>query len=409
MVFLYNLVIHSYALAIRLATPFSAKARNWIQGRREQVPILKSPEPNLEGCIWFHCASAGEFEARPLIEILQKSSLTRKILITFFSPAGYGFKKGYEGADLILYLPLDTRKNACDFLDRWRPSMAIFVRYEFWYHYLNELSRREIPAYLICASFQPSHWIFRKFPKSIVSAWRKFRIIFVQDVNSKVLLEQAGYHHSKVTGDTRVDRVSQIREAPFGDEVIERFIGDGPLIVFGSTWPSDDRIWIPWIKSQDRYRIIIAPHEITEQTMNRYLSAFGSACTTYSSGLAEDNHKILLLDKMGLLAYLYRYAQWAYVGGGFGKGIHNILEPAVYGIPVLIGPKCHKFQEARYLTSANLAFEVNRLDDIIKLESNILSSDAHLLSIRNGLRSYFEVSKGASEKISEFLIPANKR
>lgn len=364
---LYTAGIYVYAQGVRAASLRNPKARKMIRGHREIFTRLREAlGERPEGVVWVHTASLGEFEqGRPVMEELRRLHPEKRILLTFFSPSGYEVRKDWGGADVVVYLPFDTPRNVARFLDCVRPEMAIFVKYEFWRNYLHALHDRKIPTYLISAVFRPEQAFFKRR-----SAWYRYWLrlysgIFVQDERSRRLLEGVGISNVTVAGDTRFDRVSAIMQGKKEIRSLRRFAerardAGKPVFIAGSSWPADEKVYREWVRDNRLYTII-APHEFDTERLARLKTDF-PASLLLSEADADpakiDRARTLIIDCFGLLSSAYQYADLAYVGGGFGAGLHNINEAAVYGIPVLYGPNNRKFIEARELAAAGGGFEV---------------------------------------------------
>lgn len=397
-----------------MASLFNRKAKLWLAGRRNLFETIADCLPTVIGRsaanvqpIWFHCSSLGEFEqVRPLVEKFKTQNA--KIIITFFSPSGYEIRKNYEGADLVCYLPLDTKTNAKRFLDLINPSQVFFVKYDFWYNYLCELSKRNIPAYLVSANFRDEQ--FKGFYGSYLTKVLKFFTkIFVQNPASQQILSANNIAEVIVSGDLRFDRVSQIASSAKKIQIAEMFKGESKVLVCGSTWPADEVILSNLQSQLSNLKWIIAPHEINESHIHSILSLFQSSIVLrysevskepVSSALPKLNEaNILILDNIGMLSSLYQYADIAYIGGGFGAGIHNILEAAAFGVPVLFGPHHHKFPEANELAEQGGGFSISNQDDF-KKAMNLLLSDEKILKMASMVsKNFVQQRKGAVEKI----------
>lgn len=359
----YGIGLPLYRLGIRIAALGGGKARLLNGGLNDSWHILREGIAPEGGYIWIHCASLGEFEqGRTLIERLKTDQPEKKILLTFFSPSGYEVRKNYPLADLICYLPLDVPGAAARFLDIVRPSMAIFVKYELWRGYLKELSRRGIPSYLISALFRKDQAFFRKRSSWYAGWLRWLTHIYVQNEESRILLAGIGLENVTVAGDTRFDRVAHIRDSARRIDVLERFVGKksdrkdkSPVFIAGSSWPADEAVYAPWLNEHKEVKAIIAPHEFDKARLNKLKQLFGGEGEAVLKSEMEQhpeagkNARVLIIDCFGLLSSAYAYADIAYVGGGFGVGIHNINEAAAWGIPVIYGPNHHRFAEAEDL------------------------------------------------------------
>ncbi|HYF70709.1 MAG TPA: glycosyltransferase N-terminal domain-containing protein, partial [Ohtaekwangia sp.] len=368
MVIFYNLSIWLVTILIKLASPFNAKAKLFVAGRRK---IIKKTQQlfagNTSKVVWFHCASLGEFEqGRPVIEALKSEFPTVKVLLTFFSPSGYEVKKNYEGADYILYLPWDTRYNAKKFIETTKPVLAIFVKYEFWYHYTHVLKDRGIPVISISSIFRPDQFFFHFLGGFYRGILKQFTYFFVQNDSSVKLLHSIGIQHCEQAGDTRFDRVYQIVNQAKEIPIAKRFKAGQKVFVAGSCWSEDMEVLIPMINDQ-RLKFIIAPHEISETFISSIEQSLMVKSIRYSQAEGKDleDYSVLIIDNIGLLSRLYGYGEFAYIGGAFGKGLHNILEAACYGVPILFGNRnFQKFQEATDLINRGGAFEVGDYTDL---------------------------------------------
>lgn len=343
---IYRTGIFLYGIAIKIAALKSTKAQNWVKGRVDQLHIFDSVEYNNDDWVWFHCASLGEFEqGRPVMEELRKKAPHYKILLTFFSPSGFEVRKAYTGADLVLYLPLDTESNVEKFLKTFQPKLAVFVKYEFWFGYLHALKEKNIPTLLISARFRSDQVFFKFYGGWFRKHLDCFTEIHVQDEDSAKLLKSIDYKRFIVSGDSRYDRVYSNAQSPQSLPLIENWIQGRKVLIAGSTWPEDDSVIFPW--HSEYWALIVAPHEISEHRIRAIESSCGTTSIRYSELMkAPQKSHVLILDNVGMLLSVYALGNLAYVGGGFGKGLHNILEPAACGLPVLFGPKHAKFLEA---------------------------------------------------------------
>lgn len=368
MLFFYNIGIRFYWLMALLISPWNRKARLWLKGRRMWIEKLGPARDTDQKIIWVHCASLGEFEqGRPVIENIRDHLPDRKILLTFFSPSGYEKRKDYSGADYVMYLPLDTRRNARRMLDMVPVEMALFIKYEFWYHFLKQLQSRSIPVFLASGNFRPDQLFFKWYGSWYRRFLNRFTHIFVQNQESESLLSGIGLDRVSVAGDTRFDRVMELKHTPFNHPALESFGKDSAVIVAGSTWEKDELLLAKVFQElSDQVYWIIAPHELSEGHIRSLQERFPGCVrfTEMESGV-PDACRVILVDTIGKLSYLYRYGVMAYIGGGFGKGIHNILEAATYGLPVVFGPEYKKFSEAVELTSLGGAFPVYGEDELL--------------------------------------------
>lgn len=406
--FLYTISIYLYVFYIRIAALVNPKARLWIRGRRNIYRVIeeslgKNRHPGNSKIAWFHCASLGEFEqGRPVMETFREKFPGYRIFLTFFSPSGYEIRKNYPGADYIFYLPADTRKNAKRFITLVNPSLAIFIKYEFWFNFLDILKQDKIPAYLISGIFRPDQHFFRWYGRWFRKKLRSFIWFFVQDAESARILQSAGFVNVSVSGDTRFDRVTTISAQKKDFPLIRQFCASSRVILAGSTWAEDERILLPYINGEHKgIKFIIAPHEISESHLKN-LSAGIKKNVVNFSGASEENIKkaeVLIIDSIGILASLYKYSSIAYIGGGFGAGIHNIIEAAVFGVPVVFGPKYDKFREARELTGQKAAFPVIDSSQFEQVIESLLNDQEKYNYCSQTCRDYVSQNKGATEKI----------
>ncbi|MDR1681653.1 MAG: 3-deoxy-D-manno-octulosonic acid transferase [Prevotellaceae bacterium] len=407
--FLYNTGIHIYSLALWLASPFHTKARLFRAGRRHLFKRLEAAMTGEAAAVWFHCASLGEFEqGRPLLEAYRRQCPEHTILLTFFSPSGYEIQKNYAGADWVFYLPLDTPRNARRLIDIVRPRTAIFIKYDFWYNILHTLQKEGVPIYVVSAIFHPSQLFFKRYGGFFRKMLRTCRQLFVQDDYSRELLASIGIANVQVSGDTRFDRVRELAQAPRPMPHLDAFLAGRPALVAGSTWPADeDRLEAAFAALPERVKLIIAPHEIDEEhiaNIERRFRRFGAVRYSALSGALQPaawrESRTLILDTIGMLSAAYRYGAVAYVGGGFSaSGIHNTLEAAVYGLPVVFGPNYARFREAcDLITQGGAASYTNRK----KLESILLqwfTDDGARQAAGSISRQYVIAHCGATETI----------
>ncbi|MCP4443369.1 MAG: 3-deoxy-D-manno-octulosonic acid transferase [Aureispira sp.] len=406
--FFYSLGVKIYTFSIHLAALFSPKAKLWVNGRKNIWAKLKtSLNENTAPIIWMHAASLGEFEqGRPLLEKIRQQHPKYKILLTFFSPSGYEVRKNYKGADWIYYLPADSSKNAKQFLNIVQPKLAIFVKYEFWYHYLNNLHQLNIQTVLISAHFRANQVFFKWYGGLFRQILTYFEHIFVQNEASQKLLEPFALSSVIVAGDTRLDRVLEIKQAAKSFPIIEQFCGNAPTLVCGSSWPEDEAILQELINQQllpKGWKIIIAPHNIDKGHIQQLESTLSSLNYSKYSSSPNINSAILIIDNIGMLSSLYRYATVAYIGGGFGAGIHNTLEAMVYEIPVFFGPKHQKFAEAIDLKKQGIGIAIeNQAALLQKFEK--LNNSVQLKQIASAAKNYIEANKGATQTILKTIF-----
>ena len=413
---IYNIVIYFVLWGIAIASLFNEKVRKMWRGEREAFKILKQKvDPNAK-YIWFHAASLGEFEqGRPLMERIRKDYPQYKILLTFYSPSGYEVRKNYEGADIICYMPVDTRLNAIRFLRLVRPVMAFFIKYEFWSNFLHILKYRNIPTYSVSSIFREDQVFFKWYGRNYAGVLKCFTRFFVQNEESKRLLEGIGITAVDVVGDTRFDRVLQIKEAAKQLPICEAFrtgvassqSADVPhhdfkVFVAGSSWPSDENVFIPFFNKHKDWRLLIAPHVIAEEHLKLILSLIkDKKVVRYTQTTPEEAAEadVLIIDCFGLLCSMYNYGDVAYIGGGFGVGIHNTLEAAVWNMPVIFGPNNKKFQEAQGLLKSGGGFEINTYEDFSGLMGSLMNDETFLKQAGDKAGAFVAHLAGATDKV----------
>ncbi len=407
---IYNLFVTCYWGAIYVASFFgNPKAKLWIEGRKNLFQTLKAQLKQDNYRIWVHAASLGEFEqGRPLIEKIKEQHPEVQIFLTFFSPSGYEVRKNYCGADYIFYMPMDSRRNAQRFIDLVNPQKVLFIKYEFWYHYLLLLKKRNIPVYLCSANFRENQMFFKWWGGWYRKMLHFFSHFFVQTTTSERLLESIGLSNLTITGDTRFDRVfdiaSQAREIPG----LKTFVGESQCFIAGSTWEPDEELITRYINdTTGPVKYILAPHEIHAAHIERLEKSIKKRTIRFSNkdNVALTDYDVLIIDNIGMLSSLYRYGKVGYIGGGFGKGIHNILEAAVFGLPVLFGPNHLKFQEAIDLIKEGAAFPICKYDDL-KSKLDELFGNAETLRVTGEKAATFvKRNIGATEKIMKQIWP----
>ena len=417
---MYNLIIYIYQLGVIIASLFNEKVRKMWRGEREAIRILKEKvDPNAQ-YVWFHAASLGEFEqGRPLIEQLRQDHPEYKILLTFFSPSGYEVRKNYAGADIICYLPLDTITNARRFLRTIRPVMAFFIKYEFWYNYLHILKHRGVPVYSVSSIFRPGQIFFRWYGRQYSHVLKCFTHFFVQNEISKELLGTIGITNVSIVGDTRFDRVLQIKAAAKQLPIVEAFLSqpksgaaesgsaEAPKVfVAGSSWPPDEDVFIPFFNEHRDWKLIIAPHVIGEEHLKQIESKLAGRKVARYSSLEDpenpeipDNLEVLIIDCFGLLSSIYHYADVTYVGGGFGVGIHNTLEAAVWDVPVIFGPNNERFQEAQGLKACGGGYEITGADDFRRIMQRFIDTPQTITEAGRQSGAFVQQMTGATKKV----------
>jgi 3-deoxy-D-manno-octulosonic-acid transferase len=408
----YNIFIWAYAFGIRLAARFNSKARLWVHGRADIFSTISSAIPKDEKIIWFHCASLGEFEqGRPVLEAFRKQFKEYKIVLTFFSPSGYEVRKNYQQADYVFYLPIDTPQNARKFIALTHPRLAVFVKYEFWFNYLNELSLNKIPLLMISVIFRPSQHFFKPWGWWFRKQLQKVTYFFVQNEVSKTLLTSVKVFHAEVSGDTRFDRVMQLASEEKELPVFEKFADSFPLLIAGSTWPADEDILKALLlQSKQKFKLVLAPHIVGTAHIQQLLEKFSEQKPVLFSAISKTSSiesRVLIIDSIGMLSHIYRYGKIVYIGGGFGAGIHNVLEAATYGLPVIFGPNYQRFQEAVELSQSGGGFPINSSENCLEVFNRLMEDETLLQQSSTIARNYVVENAGATanilEKAKEFL------
>jgi 3-deoxy-D-manno-octulosonic-acid transferase len=396
-IFLYSVIIHVFSI-------FNEKARLFVRGRKNWEKILSQEIDRNAKYVWFHCASLGEFEqGRPVIEELKELFPKYKIVLTFFSPSGYEIRKNYALADVVAYLPMDTKRNANTFLNIVNPEKVFFVKYEFWHFYISELKKRNIPLYIISAIFRENQQFFGNTPwgKWYRKMLNRVDHLFVQNEKSGELLKTIGISNFTVSGDTRFDRVAAIAKVSKEIPIVEKFRGNSQLIIAGSTWKPDEELLAAFINQSNNIKFIIAAHEVSANNINRIHQLLKKPAISFSkvSETEIDKFQVLIIDSVGLLSSLYRYGDVAYIGGGFGVGIHNILEAATFGLPVIFGPNYKKFKEAVDLTSEGGAISISNFDELRQVLNNLMNDKNELEKASKICSNYVEKNVGSTKVI----------
>ena len=397
---MYSFVIYIYLLAVKIVSLFNKKVRLMVNGHAAVFKILRENIKEGEPYIWFHAASLGEFEqGRPLMERIRRQYPEYKILLTFFSPSGYEVRKNYEGADVICYLPFDTPRNVKRFLNIANPCMAFFIKYEFWQNYLKALQRRHIPVYSVSSIFRREQIFFRWYGGRYYKVLTRFTHLFVQNEVSKELLGKLGIRNVTVVGDTRFDRVMEIMQQAKQLPLVEAFKQDYTVFVAGSSWPPDEDLFIEYFNAHPELKLIIAPHVIGESHLSEIIGKLKRPYLRYTQA-NEENVKqadCLIIDCYGLLSSIYRYGEIAYIG--FGVGIHNVLEAAVYGVPVMFGPNNKRFREAQQLLQSGGGFEIHDETDFNALTDKLLTDATFLKQAGDAAGHYVKGNAGAADKV----------
>ncbi len=400
---MYSLGIYIYILCVKIVSLFNSKARLLLDGHAETFGILARALHTNDRYVWFHASSLGEFEqGRPLMERIRQRHPEYKILLTFFSPSGYEVRKNYEGADIVCYMPFDTPRNAKKFIRMVRPEKAFFIKYEFWKNFIDELHRTGCEVYSVSSIFRKNQIFFRSYGKQYAKVLHNFTRIFVQNDDSRRLLENVGITAVSVAGDTRFDRVTDIRNAAKDVDAAKQFAADAPnVLVAGSSWEPDEDIIIPYFNDHKEMKLILAPHVVNEAHIRRIMSALKRPAIriTQAEGKNLQEFDCMIVDTYGMLSSIYRYGNIAYVGGGFGVGIHNVPEAAVYGVPVIIGPNHQKFREAEMLLHLGGCFEITSSDTFAMTMKLLTGNEESRQKAGKAAGNYIMSNAGAADKI----------
>lgn len=406
MKFLYQLGINLAAILLPLSRFFSSKMKLFVDGRKQSFTVLEKQIDKKQNYIWFHVASLGEYEqGLPVMEAFKEKYPEYKLLLTFFSPSGFEIRKNNKIADVTIYLPLDTKRNVKRFLDLVQPKMVFFIKYEFWPNYLFELKKRNIPTYLISGIFRKNQLFFKWYGGFYRKALLSFDHFFVQNQASAQLLQSINFNNSTVNGDTRFDRVAQIVERAQPLDFIAVFKNNTTTIVIGSSWINDEAIYLPYLNNSKNIKFIIAPHNIKEEEITRLIAKIDKKTVRYTNYKTEDlkNTDVFIIDTIGILTQIYAYADIAYVGGGFKTGLHNILEPATYGTPVVIGPNYSKFQEAKDLVALGSCLVVNNKEELSATFKRLISDDNYRKELGTKNQEFILKNKNATKVIMDFI------
>ena len=400
---MYNIIIYIYQLGVIICSLFNEKVRKMWRGEREAIRILREKVDPTAQYVWFHAASLGEFEqGRPLMEQMRREHPEYKILLTFFSPSGYEVRKDYKGADIVCYIPFDTPINVKRFLNTIKIEKAFFIKYEFWPNFLRGLHKRNIEIFSVSSIFRDNQLFFKWYGKGYAKALTYFKHLFVQDRHSKDLLKSIGITEVSIVGDTRADRVLEVAAASKQFPVIEKFVNGDPTFIAGSSWPADEELFIPYFQTKPNWKLIIAPHEIHEEHLQSIEALLKGRDYIRLSQATLDNiegYDTLIIDCFGMLSSIYRYGHIAYIGGGFGVGIHNVLEAAVFDIPVLFGPNNQRFREAQDLKRLKGGFEITDAYSLRILIDKFISDPGFLKKAGRNAGDYVRSSSGTSDRI----------
>jgi 3-deoxy-D-manno-octulosonic-acid transferase len=409
MLFLYNLIIIFASQVVKLLALFSPKMKLFVDGRKEVFSILKSKINTTDKTIWFHAASLGEYEqGLPVIEKIKVQFPNHKIVVTFFSPSGYEVRKNNTVADATVYLPLDTKSNAQKFIKAINPELVFFIKYEYWPNYLNELKKQNIKTYLISGIFRENQAFFKWYGGFYRNALKTFEYFFVQNESSKNLIQSIGFNNVKISGDTRFDRVVSILERDNSLDFIKQFKDNKTTIVIGSSWPKDESLFVNYINNaSDEIKFIIAPHNIKADQISNLKSQITKSSVLFSekSNVDLSNFNVFIIDTIGILTKIYSYADIAYVGGGFGNpGVHNILEPATFGVPIIIGPNYSHFAEATALVHQEGCISISNQNELNEAFDNLISNEDVRHEKGHICSTFVQMNKGATEVILKHII-----
>jgi 3-deoxy-D-manno-octulosonic-acid transferase len=404
---IYNLGIRIFILIVKIASIRNPKAKKWIMGRKGLLKKIRKEKDQKEKVIWVHCASLGEFEqGRPLIEEIKRKYPDKKIVLTFFSPSGYEVQENYKNADFVYYLPADTRRNARRFIKYINPEVVFFIKYEYWYNFLSLLKKKMVPVYFVSSIFRKDQLFFKWYGKWYCKMLKKVTHFFLQNQESAELLQSLNINHFSVMGDTRFDRVAHIMEnvKPLPD--VEQFLGYQKAIIAGSSWKAEEALLMQYNRINPGFKLIIVPHEVTDDNIQRIKKQFGDSAICYSKLVTSNlnGKNVLIVDSYGMLTSLYQYGYIAIVGGGFGAGIHNVLEAATYGMPVIFGPKYERFKEAVDMVEHNCAFPVCNIEEFNTIMNHLLKSPPLVKTISEISSNYVKSNVGATPKILDFVF-----
>jgi 3-deoxy-D-manno-octulosonic-acid transferase len=404
---IYNLGIKVFILLVKIASFKNPKAKKLIEGRKGLLKRVKKEQDPKEQVIWVHCASLGEFEqGRPLIEEIKRIYPEKKILLTFFSPSGYEVQKNYGNADYIYYLPADTRRNARRFIKYCNPEVVFFIKYEYWYNFLSVLKKKSVPVYFVSSIFRKDQLFYKWYGGWYRKMLKKVTHFFLQNQESADLLQSLGINHFSVIGDTRFDRVAHVFENIKPIPVIEQFLGSQKAIIAGSSWKAEEALLMQYYRINPAFKLIIVPHEVSDENIQRIKNQFGenAICLSKVTKTIGKEKNILIVDSYGMLTSLYQYGYISIVGGGFGAGIHNILEAATFGMPIIIGPNYERFQEAIDMVNQHCAFPVANIEEFNTVMNHLLKDPTLVFTISKIASDYVKANVGATPKILDFVF-----
>ena len=396
-----------YFQLLKIAANFNTKARKLVQGERNAFEHIAQNINKNASYIWFHAASLGEFEqGRPIIEKIKTEQPEKKIILTFFSPSGYEVRKNYDHADIVSYLPFATKKNARKFVELVRPEKAIFIKYEFWANYLTALNENQTPTYIIASIFNPKQVFFKWYGKSYRKCLNLFTHLFVQNESSVQLLAKYNIKNTTICGDPRFDRMKTVSEGASSNELIEQFIEKSPVLIAGSSWGADEELLVRYHRERGNFKLILVPHEIHPEHLQAISQLTDGKMLRYTQANEQNinSQNCLVIDTMGMLSSLYKYATLAYVGGGFGKGIHNTVEAAIYGIPVVFGPKYDKFREAHDLITCQGGFSIKNYEELSDTLDKLFENPKYYGA---NAQNYVNGELGASQIIYDAIMNNN--
>ena len=405
--FFYDIAIQCYLIGIRLAASLNPKAKAWLAGRQKWQASLRTAIKSHRSTCWMHCASLGEFEqGRPLLEAVRKAYPDLQIVLSFFSPSGYTIRKNYEVVDHVCYLPLDTLSNAQQFLDIVQPNLVIFVKYDFWLRHLQAAQHRAIPCLLISGAFRPDQFFFKWYGSRFQHILKNFDHLFLQSDTAIPLLEQHGFQNYSVNGDTRIDRVLSIAQKPRAFPLVQNFVAQQPCLILGSSWLPEEQLVAHFLKQHPdwNWKIIIAPHNISPSHLQQIEGMLPCPVIRYTKAdtTTLSKFQVLLIDNIGMLAHCYAYATIAFIGGGFGAGLHNTLEAAAHALPMLFGPRYQQFEEANYFIQQKAAICIQKPDDLATALQQWSDSQSYAVAAQTA-HNYLQLRQGATKKIIDYI------